>query len=200
MVHAGRLTGWAGQGGLRATGISGFRRGLCTVDDISILQTLRKQTRNRRQKYSCFVDFREAFGFIPRQQLGQVLKHKRVKGPILHSLISMYAQDIVCVLTQKGLSGKGLPAPRVSSKDGQPARSSSACTWMTWRPWPCAQQPGVLRHSQKAPTQPLMGLRMGPARSSRPCCLLMISAWLHWACTACRSSKTPYKPSAMIEA
>ena len=105
MVLAGRLTDWAEQGGLRAIGVSGFRRRLCTVDDISILQTLRKQTRNRRQKYYCFVDFRKAFGFIPRQQLWQVLKDKRVKGPILHSLISMYAQDIACVLTQEGLSG-----------------------------------------------------------------------------------------------
>ena len=55
MVLAGRLTDWAEQGGLRAIGISGFRREFDTVDDISILQTLLKQTRNRRQKYYRFV-------------------------------------------------------------------------------------------------------------------------------------------------
>ena len=106
MVLEGRLTDWAEQGGLRATGQSGFRRGFRTVDNVFILQTLLKQTRKKGQKlYCCFVDFKKAFDSIPRQQLWEVLKSKGVTGSILHSLKSMYAQDTACVLTQEGLSG-----------------------------------------------------------------------------------------------
>ena len=101
MVSEG--TDWARQGQPGAIGHGEFRRGTRIADKMFILQSLLKQTRNMRQRLDCcFVDSNSAFGSIPRQQLWLTLTIKVVTGPILHSLIPMYAQETACV-TQKGL-------------------------------------------------------------------------------------------------
>ena len=63
VVLEGRLTDWAEQGGLRAIGQSGFRRGLCTLANLFILQTLLKHTRTRGQNLYCCCGLNESFRF-----------------------------------------------------------------------------------------------------------------------------------------
>ena len=70
---------------------------------------------------------------------------KGVTSPILNS--QCIVKDTAYVLTREGMSGI-FACKRVSNKGAQPARSSSAYTWMTWRPCLCAQQPEILQRFQ----------------------------------------------------
>jgi hypothetical protein len=59
-----------------------------------ILRTLTKQARfQKKQLYTCFVDFKKAFDIVPRDLLWQVLEGLGISGRILECLRSMYCQD-----------------------------------------------------------------------------------------------------------
>ena len=76
----------------------GFRKMHGNVDSIFTLKTLidkymkSKPHEHRNLIFSCFVDFRKAFDWIPRQKLVDKLR-KGVHQRFLDTLISMYSND-----------------------------------------------------------------------------------------------------------
>ena len=70
-----------------------------TVDSIFTLKTLigkyvkSKPQKHRNLLFSCFVDFRKTFDYIPRQKLFDKLRKEGVQGRFLGLLISMYSND-----------------------------------------------------------------------------------------------------------
>jgi hypothetical protein len=63
-----------------------------------ILRTLTEQARfQKKQLYTCFVDFKKAFDTVPRDMLWQVLEGLGISGPILECLRSMYRQGQACL-------------------------------------------------------------------------------------------------------
>jgi hypothetical protein len=60
--------------------------------------TLTEQGRfQKKQLYTCFVDFKKAFDTVPRDLLWQVLEGLGISGRILECLRSMYRQDQACL-------------------------------------------------------------------------------------------------------
>jgi hypothetical protein len=51
----------------------------------------------KKELYTCFVDFKKAFDTIPRDLLWQVLEGLGISGHILECLRSMYRQDQACL-------------------------------------------------------------------------------------------------------
>jgi hypothetical protein len=98
MIIESRISQWAKTNDLRAKGQAGFRKDFRTTDYLFILRTLTKQARfQKKQLYTCFVDFKKAFDTVPRDLLCQVLEGLGISGRILECLCSMYRQDQACL-------------------------------------------------------------------------------------------------------
>jgi hypothetical protein len=98
MILESRINQWAETNDLRAKGHAGFRKDFRTTDNLFILRTLTEQTRfQKKQLYTCFVDFKKAFDIVPRDLLWQVLEGLGISGQILGCLHSMYCQDQACL-------------------------------------------------------------------------------------------------------
>jgi hypothetical protein len=98
MILDARLSAWAEERGLRASGQAGFRKDHRTTDQLFILRTLVEQSKAKKKPlYCCFVDFKKAFDTVPREKLWQVLAGLGVDGKFLKCLQSMYAKDTVCI-------------------------------------------------------------------------------------------------------
>jgi hypothetical protein len=98
MIFESRISQWAETNDLRATRQAGFRKDFRTRDNLFILHTLTEQTRfQKKQLYTCFVDFKKAFDIVPRDLLWQVLEGLGINGRILECLRSMYRQDQACL-------------------------------------------------------------------------------------------------------
>jgi hypothetical protein len=70
MILEARLSSWAEERGLYARGQAGFRKDLCTTDNLYILRTLIEHSTHKRKKvYCCFVNFCKAFDTVPRNLL-----------------------------------------------------------------------------------------------------------------------------------
>jgi hypothetical protein len=81
MILEARLNSWVEKRGLRARGQAGFRKDLCTTDNLYILRTLIEQSTHKRKKvHCCFVDFHKAFDPVPRDLLWQVLAEMGIVG------------------------------------------------------------------------------------------------------------------------
>jgi hypothetical protein len=94
MIFESRINQWAETNDLRAKGQAGFRKDFRTTDNLFILRTLTEQARfQKKQLYTCFVDFKKIFDIVPRDLLWQVLKGLGISGRILECLRSMYHQD-----------------------------------------------------------------------------------------------------------
>ncbi len=94
MILESRISQWAETNDLRAKGQAGFRKDFRTTDNLFILRTLTEQARfQKKQLYTCFVDFKKAFDIVPRDLLWQVLGGLGISGRILECLRSMYRQD-----------------------------------------------------------------------------------------------------------
>ncbi len=138
MILQHRIASWAEEHAVKVKGQAGFRKDLCTTNNIFILRSLIDRQRQPRQKgkagrlYCCFVDFRKAFDTVPRAVLWQVLEDIGVHGRILEIIKYLYAHD-----SQQGGHHKAfLPSSDVSwgrSKDVlSPAESNSVwfvCSW-----------------------------------------------------------------------
>ncbi len=85
-----------------------------------ILRTLTEQARfQKKQLYTCFVDFKKAFDTVPRDLLWQVLEGLGINGRILECLRSMYRQDRACLHhPEEGLTPTFLC--RIAVKQGCP--------------------------------------------------------------------------------
>jgi hypothetical protein len=94
MIFESRISPWAETNDLRAKGQAGFRKDFRTIDNLFIFRTLTEQARfQKKQLYTCFVDFKKAFNTVPRDLLWQVLEGLGISGRILECLRSMYRQD-----------------------------------------------------------------------------------------------------------
>lgn len=100
-----RLTKWAEENQLRATGQAGFRKGHRTTDQIFVLRTLIEQQRMAGTPlYVCFVDFQKAYDTVPRDQLWFKLERMGIQGFILDAIRALYADVPVCIRTRAGLT------------------------------------------------------------------------------------------------
>jgi len=120
MILESRINQWVETNDLRAKGQAGFRKDFRTTNNLFILRTLTKQARfQKKQLYTCFVDFKKAFDIVPRDLLWQVLEGLGISGRILECLRSMYRQDQACFHHPK----EGLPPTflcRIGMKQGCP--------------------------------------------------------------------------------
>ena len=79
----------------------------CTVDSIFTLKALidnyvkSKSQKNQNLLFSCFVEFRKAFDYIPQQKLFDKLRKEGVQGHFLDVLISIYSNDTSAVNIEK---------------------------------------------------------------------------------------------------
>lgn len=135
-----RLTDWLEARGLRATGQAGFRQGYRTTENCFVLRALIERARAKGVKlYCCAVDFEKAFDTVDRQQLWAALRRAGVGGSMLAAIQAMYAEVMVCVRTEEGLSGTFQSLLGV--KQGCPLSPCClASCWMTlrrgcWRRW-----------------------------------------------------------------
>jgi hypothetical protein len=102
-----RLTAWTEEGGKRASGQSGFRRGRQTTDNCFILRALIERARASGNKYKLYVaavDLEKAFDSAARDHLWASLQRAGVGGCMLAALQAMYANVPVCVRAGGGLS------------------------------------------------------------------------------------------------
>ncbi len=100
-----RLTAWAEDNNLRATGQAGFRKDHHTSDQIFVLRTLIEQQRLAGNPlYVCFVDFQKAYDTVPRDQLWGKLDRMGINGFILDAIKALYNDVPVCVRTRGGLT------------------------------------------------------------------------------------------------
>jgi hypothetical protein len=85
-----------------------------------IFRTLTEQARfQKKQLYTCFVDFKKTFDTISRDLLWQVLEGLGIGGRILECLHSMYRQDQACLHhPEEGLTPTFLC--RIEMKQGCP--------------------------------------------------------------------------------
>ena len=93
-----RVSGWAEEHGLRASGQAGFRKDHRTSDQIFVLRTLIEQQRLAGSvMYACFVDFKKAYDTVPRDLLWGKLEGMGIKGFVLDAIKALYADVPVCV-------------------------------------------------------------------------------------------------------
>jgi hypothetical protein len=98
MILESRISQWAETNDVRAKGQAGFKKDFRTTNNLFILRTLTEQARfQKKQLYTCFVDFKKAFDTIPRDLLWQVLEGLGISGRILECLRSIYRQNRACL-------------------------------------------------------------------------------------------------------
>ncbi len=98
MILESRISQWAETNDLHAKGQAGFRKDFRIIDNLFIFRTLTEQARfQKKQLYTCFVDFKKAFDTVPRDLLWQVLEGLGISGRILECLRSMYHHDHACL-------------------------------------------------------------------------------------------------------
>jgi hypothetical protein len=103
-----RLTAWLEEGGKRASGQGGFRRGKCTTDNCFILRALIERARAHGSKaklYVAAVDLEKAFDSAAHAHLWASLQRAGIGGSMLAALQAMYAHVPVCVRAAGALSG-----------------------------------------------------------------------------------------------
>jgi hypothetical protein len=84
----------------------GFRKGLSTIDDIFVLQSLvNKYLSDRKRLYCCFIDFQKAFDSVDRVKLWQEIFHSGVQCKMLKVIRSLYDNVKSCV-KYKGILGE----------------------------------------------------------------------------------------------
>ena len=92
-------------GSLRAEGQYGFRRQRGTAHPAYNLRSLIEQTRAENcQLWACFVDFKQAYDTVPRQQLWAKLTAAGLDPWYLRALQALYASVPMTVRTPAGLS------------------------------------------------------------------------------------------------
>jgi len=100
-----RLDSWAENYSVYIEAQAGFRRGMSTVDNVFILQSLVNHCFNENKKLFCaFVDFKKAFDFVVRDILWFKLIKYGVRGNILSVIKSMYNNISSKVKCQNTLS------------------------------------------------------------------------------------------------
>ncbi len=87
-----RLNEWAENYFVYIEAQAGFRKGMSTVDNIFVLNSLISHSLNNGEKLFCaFVDFKKAFDLVNRDILWYKLIHYGVRGNILNVIKSMYS-------------------------------------------------------------------------------------------------------------
>jgi hypothetical protein len=70
MILESRISQWAETNDLRAKGQASFRKDFRTTKNLFIFCTLTEQARfQKKQLYTCFMDFKKAFDTVPRDLL-----------------------------------------------------------------------------------------------------------------------------------
>ena len=100
-----RISDWAEASNFRAAGQFGFRRLRGTAQAALVLRALRDQHRLRGQQlWGCFVDFKQAYDRVPREQLWQKLAARGVDTAWLAAAQALYSNVPMSVRTSAGLS------------------------------------------------------------------------------------------------
>ena len=86
-----RLNEWAEKYHIYVEAQAGFRKGMSTLDNIFVLNSLISHCVNENKKlYAAFIDFKKAFDFVVRDVLWYKLIQSGVRGKILDVIQSMY--------------------------------------------------------------------------------------------------------------
>ena len=86
-----RLNDWAEKYHIYVEAQAGFRKGMSTLDNIFVLNSLILHCVNENKKlYAAFIDFKKAFDFVIRDVLWYELIQSGVRGKILDVIQSMY--------------------------------------------------------------------------------------------------------------
>ena len=88
-----RLNSWAEQYHIYIKTQSGFRKGMCTVDNCFVLQSLISHCLNSNifcKVFAAFVDIKKAFDYVVRDVLWYKLIKSGVRGKILNASQAMY--------------------------------------------------------------------------------------------------------------
>ena len=100
-----RLSDWAEASGSRAAGQFGFRRKRSTAQAALVLRSLQDQhRRSGQQLWVAWVDFKQAYDRVPRQQLWEKLAARGLGGEWLRAVQALYADVPMAVRTAAGLS------------------------------------------------------------------------------------------------
>ena len=100
-----RISDWAEASNFRAAGQFGFRRQRGTAQAALVLRALQDQHRLRGQQlWGCFVDFKQAYDRVPREQLWQKLAARGVDTAWLAAAQALYSNVPMSVRTSAGLS------------------------------------------------------------------------------------------------
>ena len=100
-----RISDWAEASNFRAAGQFGFRRQRGTAQAALVLRALQDQHRLRGQQlWVCFVDFKQAYDRVPREQLWQKLAARGVDTAWLAAAQALYSNVPMSVRTSAGLS------------------------------------------------------------------------------------------------
>ena len=98
-----RLSNWAEENDVLCDEQFGFRKNRRTTDAVFILQCLiQKQTLQRSNLYSCFVDLSKAFDCVNHDLLWLRLFQLGINPVILQFLKAYYTHATACVVTQSG--------------------------------------------------------------------------------------------------
>lgn len=86
-----RLTTWAETYSVYIEAQGGFRKNMCTADNIFIIHGLITHALNTNKKLFCsFIDFSKAFDYVVRDILWFKLLQYGIRGKILDIIVSMY--------------------------------------------------------------------------------------------------------------
>ena len=87
-----RLMAWLASKKVIVEEQAGFRQNYSTIDNCFILETLiESRLKKKGQKlYTCYIDFRKAFDYVPRSALWFKLYKIGIRGKFLQVLINMY--------------------------------------------------------------------------------------------------------------
>lgn len=100
-----RLSDWAEASGSRAAGQFGFRRKRSTAQAALVLRALQDQhRRSGQQLWAAWVDFKQAYDRVPRQQLWDKLAARGLGGDWLRAVQALYADVPMAVRTAAGLA------------------------------------------------------------------------------------------------
>jgi hypothetical protein len=104
MILESRISQWAETNDLCAKGQAGFRKDFRTTDNLFILRTLTKQARfQKKQLYTCFVDFKKTFDIVPKDLIGRCWRDLALVGGYWSACVPCTVKiRLACTIQRRG--------------------------------------------------------------------------------------------------
>ena len=100
-----KISIWLESEGKWAKGQAGFRRQHSTMTHLITLRIIVEECRNDKSNlFCCFVDFRNAFDTVPRNNLWNILKELKVPLELKATAIRLHEDVIAMFRTNEGWS------------------------------------------------------------------------------------------------